>query len=72
MTGLLTPYFSGGVAAVLSIAVRLWTIATELIGGSAAVLLVRSGPAVAGAAPVDTVDSIDAVDAAEVPVPRQP
>jgi uncharacterized membrane protein YbhN (UPF0104 family) len=63
MTGLLTPYFSGGVAAVLSLAVRLWTIAAELIGGSAAVLLVRGGPAA---------DAAASVDVAEVPVPRQP
>jgi uncharacterized membrane protein YbhN (UPF0104 family) len=46
MSGLLRPYFSDGVAAVLSIAARLWTIAAELIGGSAAALLVRGGPAV--------------------------
>jgi uncharacterized membrane protein YbhN (UPF0104 family) len=69
MTGLLTPYFSGGVAAVLSIAVRLWTIATELIGGSAAVLLVRGGAAMDDATPTDAADLIDAL---EVPVPRQP
>lgn len=62
MTGLLTPYFSGGVAAVLSIAVRLWTIAAELIGGSAAALLVRGGPA----------DAAAPADVAKVPVPRQP
>jgi hypothetical protein len=65
MTELLKPYFSGGVAAVLSIAARLWTIAAELIGGSAAALLVRGGPGVDGSAAVE-------VEAAEVPVPRQP
>lgn len=64
MTGLLTPYFSGGVAAVLAIAVRLWTIAAELIGGSAAALLVRGGPGVDGPASTDPPDA--------VPVPRQP
>jgi uncharacterized membrane protein YbhN (UPF0104 family) len=42
MTELLRPYFSEGVAAVLSIAARLWTIAAELIGGSATALLVRT------------------------------
>ncbi|HEY0016987.1 MAG TPA: lysylphosphatidylglycerol synthase domain-containing protein [Longimicrobium sp.] len=64
MTGLLTPHFSGGVAAVLSIAVRLWTIAAELIGGSAAALLVRGGPGVDGPSSADP--------AGAVPVPQQP
>jgi uncharacterized membrane protein YbhN (UPF0104 family) len=72
MTGLLTPYFSGGVAAVLSIAVRLWTIAAELIGGSAAALLVRGDPDVDAAMSTDVGDAADSVDAAQVPVPRQP
>ncbi|HEV3049574.1 MAG TPA: lysylphosphatidylglycerol synthase domain-containing protein, partial [Longimicrobium sp.] len=63
MTGLLRPYFSDGVAAVLSIAARLWTIAAELIGGSVAVLLVRGGPG--AEAPAST-------DAEPVPVPQQP
>ena len=60
MTGLLRPYFSDGVAAVLSIAARLWTIAAELIGGSAAALLVRGGSGVdsaASAAAVETSES---------------
>ncbi|WP_420127058.1 lysylphosphatidylglycerol synthase domain-containing protein [Longimicrobium sp.] len=63
MAELLQPYLPAGVAAVLAIASRLWTIAAELIGGSAAALLVRGGPAVDAAAPVDV---------AEAPVPRQP
>jgi uncharacterized membrane protein YbhN (UPF0104 family) len=63
MTGLLRPYFSDGVAAVLSIAARLWTIAAELIGGSVAVLLVRGGSGVDGSA---------STDSEPVPVPRQP
>ncbi|MBW3570557.1 MAG: flippase-like domain-containing protein [Gemmatimonadetes bacterium] len=73
MTELLEPYFPGGVAAVLAIAARLWTIAAELIGGSAAALLVRGGSGVdaAAAAPVPA-GAIDAADGAEVPVPRQP
>lgn len=41
MTELLRPYLPDGVAAVLSIASRLWTIAAELAGGAAAVLLAR-------------------------------
>jgi glycosyltransferase 2 family protein len=64
MTGLLRPYFSDGVAAVLSIAARLWTIAAELIGGSAAALLVRGGPGVDCPASADPAES--------VPVPQQP
>ncbi len=64
MTGLLRPYFSDGVAAVLSIAARLWTIAAELIGGSAAALLVRGGPGVDGPASPDPAEA--------VPVPQQP
>lgn len=42
MTELLRPYLPDGVAAVLSIASRLWTIAAELVGGAAAVLLARA------------------------------
>jgi glycosyltransferase 2 family protein len=41
MTGLLLPLLPPGVAAVLAIAARLWTIAAELIGGAAALLLWR-------------------------------
>lgn len=62
MTSLLTPYFSGGVAAVLSLAVRLWTIAAELIGGSAAALLVRGGPA-ADASVASVAGGVDGADA---------
>lgn len=64
MTGLLRPYFSDGVAAVLSIAARMWTIAAELIGGSVAVLLVRGGPGVDGSASTEPAEA--------VPVPQQP
>lgn len=42
MTELLRPYLPDGVAAVLSIASRLWTIAAELVGGATAVLLARA------------------------------
>jgi hypothetical protein len=54
-----------GVAAVMSIASRLWTIAAELVGGSLALLLVRGRP-LPSPAPGDA--------AAEepVPVPQQP
>ncbi|HEU0300560.1 MAG TPA: lysylphosphatidylglycerol synthase domain-containing protein [Longimicrobium sp.] len=72
MTGLLQPYLPAGVAAVLAIASRLWTIAAELIGGTAAALLVRKdrdvgddGSEADDAAPVPD-------DAGEVPVPQQP
>jgi hypothetical protein len=41
MKMLLEPYMASGVAAVLAIAARLWTIAAELLGGGAAVLLAR-------------------------------
>jgi glycosyltransferase 2 family protein len=41
MTELLRPYLPDGVAAVLAIASRLWTIAAELAGGLLALLLVR-------------------------------
>ena len=52
MTELLQPYMQPGVAAVMSIASRLWTIAAELLGGSLALLLVRGRPRPAeGAAP---------------------
>jgi uncharacterized membrane protein YbhN (UPF0104 family) len=64
MTGLLRPYFSDGVAAVLSIAARMWTIAAELIGGSVAVLLVRGGSGMDGSTSTEPADP--------VPVPQQP
>lgn len=41
MTELLRPYLPDGVAAVLSIASRLWTIAAELVGGTLAMALAR-------------------------------
>lgn len=41
MAGLLQPYLPAGVAAVLAIAARLWTIAAELLGGALAVAVVR-------------------------------
>ena len=44
MTALLTPFLPEGVAAVLSLASRLWTIAAELLGGGLALLLVRGRP----------------------------
>jgi glycosyltransferase 2 family protein len=44
MAELLQPYLPNGVAAVLSIASRLWTIAAELLGGGLALLLVRGRP----------------------------
>jgi hypothetical protein len=47
MTELLRAHFSGGVAAVISIATRLWTVAAELLGGGLALLLVRGGSAAA-------------------------
>ncbi len=49
MAELLRPYLPDGVAAVLSLASRLWTIAAELVGGTLAVLLARG----AVARPVD-------------------
>jgi uncharacterized membrane protein YbhN (UPF0104 family) len=45
MTGLLKPYLPDGVAAVMSLASRLWTIAAELIGGGLVLLAVRRGGA---------------------------
>jgi hypothetical protein len=44
MSELLQPYLPAGVAAVMSIASRLWTIAAELLGGGLALLLVRGTP----------------------------
>jgi uncharacterized membrane protein YbhN (UPF0104 family) len=41
MAELLQPYLQDGVAAVLSLASRLWTIAAELLGGGLVLLLVR-------------------------------
>ena len=41
MAELLRPYLPDGVAAVLSLASRLWTIAAELLGGALALALVR-------------------------------
>lgn len=49
MAELLQPYLPNGVAAVMSLASRLWTIAAELLGGGLALLLVRGGPLEAGA-----------------------
>jgi glycosyltransferase 2 family protein len=43
MAELLRPFLPDGVAAVLSIASRLWTIAAELVGGALALALVRGG-----------------------------
>jgi glycosyltransferase 2 family protein len=45
MTGLLLPVVPASVAAVLSIASRLWTIAAELIGGGIVLAVFRSRPA---------------------------
>jgi uncharacterized membrane protein YbhN (UPF0104 family) len=45
MTALLRPYMPDAVAAVLSLASRLWTIAAELLGGGLVLLLVRGGRA---------------------------
>jgi glycosyltransferase 2 family protein len=44
MTALLLPIVTPGVAAVLAISSRLWTIAAELIGGAVALLFVRGAP----------------------------
>ena len=45
MANLLLPLLPGGVAAVLAVASRMWTVAAELIGGGTALLLSRrSGP----------------------------
>jgi hypothetical protein len=62
MKMLLEPYMASGVAAVLAIAARLWTIAAELLGGAGAVMLARR---MLATAPADAVG-------ADVPVPRQP
>jgi uncharacterized membrane protein YbhN (UPF0104 family) len=43
MAALLQPYMQEGVAAVISLAARLWTIAAELLGGGLVLLLVRRG-----------------------------
>lgn len=55
MAGLLQPYLPAGVAAVLAIAARLWTIAAELLGGALAVAVVRlrarGAPEAGGSAP---------------------
>ncbi|HEX5724565.1 MAG TPA: lysylphosphatidylglycerol synthase domain-containing protein [Longimicrobiaceae bacterium] len=45
MKALLDPYVPGGVAAVLAVASRLWTVAAELIGGALAVIGARRHPA---------------------------
>lgn len=66
MTELLQPYMQPGVAAVMSIASRLWTIAAELVGGSLALLLVRGRP-LPSPAPGD-----GGVADEPVPVPQQP
>lgn len=57
MTGLLHPYLQPGVAAVMSIASRLWTIAAELLGGGLALLLVRGRPVPAEGAAVEEQDA---------------
>ena len=44
MAELLQPYMQQGVAAVISLAARLWTIAAELLGGGLVLLLVRGRP----------------------------
>ena len=62
MTELLKPFVPDAVAAVLALASRLWTIATELLGAALVILLVRAAPA----------DAADALDTADVPVPQQP
>lgn len=70
MTELLQPFMPPAVAAVMSIAARLWTIAAELIGGGLALLLVHGRPveaADAGAIPADMGDADG-----RVPVPQQP
>jgi glycosyltransferase 2 family protein len=41
MTELLRPFLPGGVGAVLAVASRLWTIATELVGAGVAIVLAR-------------------------------
>lgn len=68
MAELLQPYLPAGVAAVMAIASRLWTIAAELIGGSAAALLVRGGPGADAAGDADAA----ATPGDDVPVPQQP
>jgi glycosyltransferase 2 family protein len=65
MTALLRPYLPDGVAAVMSLASRLWTIAAELLGGVLVLMLVRVRPLPADAA-------ADAPAPADVPVARQP
>jgi glycosyltransferase 2 family protein len=50
MAELLQPYLQDGVAAVMSLTSRLWTIAAELLGGGLALLLVRGRPLPAEAA----------------------
>ncbi|HEY7769656.1 lysylphosphatidylglycerol synthase domain-containing protein [Longimicrobium sp.] len=62
MKMLLEPYMASGVAAVLAIAARLWTIAAELLGGAAAVMLARRS-----AAPMRADAS-----SGDVPIPPQP
>ena len=68
MAELLQVFMLPGVAAVVSIAARLWTIAAELIGGGLALLLVR-GRAVAAA---DAAAADGDVAEERVPVPQQP
>lgn len=53
MSALLRPYLQDGVAAVIAIASRLWTVAAELLGGGLALLLVRGRAAPAGEAVAD-------------------
>lgn len=50
MTELLQSYVAPGVAVVLAVASRLWTIAAELLGGAAVLLLVRGAPPASPAA----------------------
>lgn len=54
MTELLQPYLPAGVAAVLSLASRLWTIATELIGGAGAAWLARGSHGTVESAPAES------------------
>ncbi|HEX8393726.1 MAG TPA: lysylphosphatidylglycerol synthase domain-containing protein, partial [Longimicrobium sp.] len=63
MTLFLKPYLPQGVAAVLSLAARLWTIAAELIGGGAALLLARGALGKVGRG------ADDGAAAEDVPVP---
>lgn len=66
MTELLRPYLPAGVAAVLALASRLWTIAAELVGGALAVALARGAVARAAATPLHSApDDIRTTDHSE-------